>query len=536
MTRRRGSTGTIMPPYMTLTSPVEDQLRAMLRTEKAYTPSVLSPNNKNDTIYAEWRSKICDWSYRVVDHFGYDRELVAVAMNCFDRYWVHTSASFGGTSKCVESRTYQLAAMTSLYVAAKLHADRSERNQDDVTTTKKKLLRITSFVQLSRDQFSPRDIAVMEQHLLEVLGWRVNPPTPMLFVGHLLRIVPAFAKPGSTASTSGSAGSGRSNTDATSQQHRALVIHVLHELARYLTELSTCLPPSATATSSSEMAYASILLALDLLSSDTALPASVRAEYLSRLDYLSGGTLTESRDKLVQLKKKIGQAFLPVLLRDALEQAASGRAGGDGGHPLLIARDAGLLSEEVQRRFNSAKTTTPTATAATALTPASLVEMEVEFDPPPSEPPIVRRHFDQLVLSSSNASADSFFEDDIIEPETKRNRSINSVAEWLHQHSNDKKRSDKYAVNPHYPFHTAALTEMTREVTREVSTDTASSAPGHVRRSSSSSWMSDSSESPTSVIAEAINAAGDGGASNRVPSGSGLVALPPTNHPRGYLL
>ena len=511
---------------MSLTSPIEDQLRAMLGTEKAYTPSVLSPNNKNDTIYAEWRSKICDWSYRVVDHFGCDRELVAAAMNCFDRYLVHTSSA--GTSKCIASRTYQLAAMTSLYVATKLHADRSERNQDDVTTTKKKLLRITSFVQLSRDQFSPRDIAVMEQHLLEVLGWRVNPPTPMLFVGHLLRIVPAFAKPGSTARTSGSAGSGGSNTDAASQQHRALVIHVLHELARYLTELSTCLPPSTTATSSSEMAYASILLALDLLSSDTALPASVRAEYLSSLDDLSGGTLTESRDNVVQLKKKIKQAFVQDLLRDALEQAASGGAGG--GHPLLIARDAGLLSEEVQTRFNSAPTTTP----------ASLVEMEmeveVEFNPPLSEPPIVRRHSDQLVLSSSNASADSFFEDDIIEPETKRNRSINSIAEWLHQQSNttDKKRSDKYAVNPHYPFHTTNADALA-EMTREVSTGTATSAHGHVRRSSCSSWMSDSSESPTSVIAEAINAAG-GGASNRVLSGSDLVALQPTNHPRGYLL
>jgi len=504
---------------MSLTSPIEDQLRAMLRTEKAYIPSI-SPNNNNDTMFAEWRSKICDWSYRVVDHFGYDRELVAAAMNCFDRYLVHTSASSGGTSKCIESRTYQLAAMTSLYVAAKLHADRSERNQDDVTTTKKKLLRITSFVQLSRDQFSSRDIAAMEQHLLEVLGWRVNPPTPILFVGHLLRIVPAFAKPGSGGST---VGSGGSNTDPTSQQHRALVIHVLHELARYLTELSTCLPPSTTATSSSEMAYASILLALDLLSPDTALPASVRAEYMARLDYLSGGTLTESRDNVVQLKKKIGQAFVPDLLRDALELAArGGGAGGDGGHPLLIARDAGLLSEEVQRRFSAPATTT--------VTPASLVEMEVEFDPPPSEPPIVRRHSDQLVLSSSNASADFFFEDDIIEPETKRNRSINSVAEWLHQQSNttDKKRSDKYTSHPHHPFHTTN-TDALAEMTREVSTGTATSAPGHVRRSSCSSWMSDSSESPTSVIAEAVNAAG-GGTSNRVPSGSGLV------HPRGYLL
>ena len=528
---------------MSPTSLVEDQFQAMLGTEKAYTPSVVLNNNNDDTstMYVEWRSKICEWSYRVVDHFGYDREIVAVAMNCFDRYLAHT----GGASASIESRTYQLAAMTSLYVATKLHADRSEKGQDNATSNRKKMLRVSSFVQLSRDQFSPRDIAVMEKHLLQVLQWRVNPPTPMLFVGHLLRIMPAFAKPDSTST---SAASRDGNADATSQQHRALVIHVLHELARYLTELSTFLPPSYTAKSSSEVAYASIHLALDLLSPVTALPTQVRTEYLARLDYLSGGTLKESSANLAQLKKKIGESFVPDLFRDALELAASGgRAGSDsgrdGGHPILIARDAGLLSEAVQRRFTSAHTAaTPavTATSTAVATPASLVEMEVEveFDPPPSEPPIraTRRYSDQLVLSSSNASVDSTFEDDtsiILEPETKRNRSINSVAEWLHQQSNatDKKRSDKFAVvHRHQPFHNSDTAVF--DMAQEVSTETAPSAPGHIRRSSCSSWMSDSSESPTSVIAEVINATNAAG----VCSVPGTAAHRSTHHPRGYLL
>ena len=528
---------------MSPTSLVEDQVQAMLATEKAYTPSVvLNNNNNDDNMYPEWRSKICEWSYRVVDHFRYDREIVAVAMNCFDRYLALT-----GTQEAIESRTYQLAAMTCLYVATKLNPDRYDKNQlGHANGNRKKPLRVSSFVQLSRDQFSPRDIAVMEKHLLQVLQWRVNPPTPMLFVGHLLRIMPAFAKPDSTST---SAASRDGNADATSQQHRALVIHVLHELARYLTELSTFLPPSYTAKSSSEVAYASIHLALDLLSPVTALPTQVRTEYLARLDYLSGGTLKESSANLAQLKKKIGESFVPDLFRDALELAASGgRAGSDsgrdGGHPILIARDAGLLSEAVQRRFTSAHTAaTPavTATSTAVATPASLVEMEVEveFDPPPSEPPIraTRRYSDQLVLSSSNASVDSTFEDDtsiILEPETKRNRSINSVAEWLHQQSNatDKKRSDKYAVvHRHEPFHNSDTVLF--EIARDVSTDTVPSVPGHVRRSSCSSWMSDSSESPTSVIdAEVLNATN----AAEVRSGpAGPAACRSTHHPRGYL-
>ena len=667
------------------TTAVEDQLRAMLASEAVYTPSLCAQatqsssqtrptgsNGTNTTLShgqqdeqmpmqtqtaGEWRSKICEWCYRVIDHFRYDREVVSVAMNFFDRYLVlvgsagaagvNSGVGSGSSSAVgidIDSRTYQLAAMTALYVATKLHADRvdplpatttepmsastpqrqarvqpssssaacsstarptrpSNLNTTDhrrssvndnlvqhglpstlpptpdaPTKVHRSKLRLSSFVELSRGQFSAQDITDMERQLLHVLRWRVNPPTPMVLVSHLLRVMPLFGRPDGTTTTTAVKG-----TDPTSLQHRTLVLHVLHELSRYLTELSICLPTTISSThTSSEMAYVSILLSLDLLSDVTAVPPAVRVEYMRRLDWLSDGRLNTRRTKVVELKDKVGRAFVPDMLQDSLAAAmgvggegGSGGSNGSGGHPILIARDAGLLSEEVERRCGG-RCFTPTQT------PAAAAEMEVEFNPPPSEPAIIAANgintsfnrSDSLIVSSNaslaGSSVDSFDDDidvntddgddkaleyTLIDPETGRNRSVNCVAEQtvlqLQQSRRDSsnkiaKRSDKYAHHQH-PFHvnsataTAGPPETTLENT--ISAGTAP-PPGHVRHSSCSSWMSDSSESPHSVIAEALNAAaamGGGGGSG--PSATTGQARPPTHHQahhqapaQGYLL
>ena len=725
------------PPNVnpTTTTAVEDQLQAMLRSEDVYTPSLcveamskLSSRSSRSTActctswqgqgHTEWRSKICEWSYRVIDHFRYDREVVSVAMNYFDRYLVlvgrrntvsgtetangaagansgvgsglRLSTATGARSAAVieniDSRTYQLAAMTALYVATKLHADRvdplplpqvqpqvqvqgqpqaqatSSTATNTTTTTRpnalnatdhrrssvnqnlvqhglpsaipptpdapqkvhRSKLRLSSFVELSRGQFSAKDITDMERHLLDVLGWRVNPPTPMVLVSHLLRVMPLFGRPGTSRNACGSAttttttiGNGNAGTDPASLQHRTLVLHVLHELSRYLTELSICLPPTVSSThTSSELAFVAILLSLDLLSDVTAVPRAVRLGYLQRLDWLSGGRLNARRTKVVELKDTVGRAFVPDMLQDSLlaamgggEGSANGAAGsanasgsgGSGGHPILIARDAGLLSEEVERRCGGrcfAPTPTPIdPTPAPVVAPsvaAAEMEVEVEFNPPPPESAIIRAnanaakggintsfHPERLIVSASTsplagASADSFDididddDDDLeyttVDPETGRNRSVNCVAEQTVlqlQHpqqpgrdppNKTAKRSDKYVQHQH-PFHAdanAAAPAGLPETHLENTTSTGTAPPGHVRNASCSSWMSDSSESPISVIAEALNAAaamgggcGSAPSAASAPSSSGGTAgqaRPPTHQAhhqapaQGYLL
>lgn len=58
------------------------------------------------------RQKMCEWSYRIVDHFNGSRELVAIGQNYVDR--------FLDKYRC-DCTAYKLASITSLYLAVKVH-------------------------------------------------------------------------------------------------------------------------------------------------------------------------------------------------------------------------------------------------------------------------------------------------------------------------------------------------------------------------------------------------------------------------------
>ena len=91
-----------------------------------------------------WRKRIASWMYDVVDHFRYDRNVVGVALTFIDRYVGHllvedarregSSRSSSGSSSSsgpVKRRHFQLIAVTSLYLAIKVHGELCE---DDPTS------------------------------------------------------------------------------------------------------------------------------------------------------------------------------------------------------------------------------------------------------------------------------------------------------------------------------------------------------------------------------------------------------------------
>mmetsp|Transcript_45657 Transcript_45657/g.111206 ORF Transcript_45657/g.111206 Transcript_45657/m.111206 type:complete len:952 (+) Transcript_45657:876-3731(+) len=123
-----------------------DQFQAMLHTEQSYcnknSKTVQQPQSQNsstsntNTTTECWRRKICQWSYKVIDHFALDREIVSCAMNILDRYlYLSASSAAAGVvqqqeheqqkvdtaGKNIDSRSFQLAAMTSLYIAMKVN-------------------------------------------------------------------------------------------------------------------------------------------------------------------------------------------------------------------------------------------------------------------------------------------------------------------------------------------------------------------------------------------------------------------------------
>lgn len=105
------------------------------------------------------REKMCEWSYRVCDHFHTSREIVSFAFSYLDRF----------IDRCSCDRTaFKLASMTALYMATKL--------------LNAKQLSIHSLAELSRGEFEVSHIAEMERIILETLDWRMNPPTVQSYI------------------------------------------------------------------------------------------------------------------------------------------------------------------------------------------------------------------------------------------------------------------------------------------------------------------------------------------------------------------
>jgi len=121
----------------------------------------------------ECRSKMASWCYQVVDFCKFRRETVEIAMNFLDRY-LTTPA---GMAALVDRKAYQLAAMTSLYTAVKIHEPEA---MDPKLVSN-----------LSRGTYSPEQIETMEASLLAALQWKLNPPTALSFARLFLDLIPS---------------------------------------------------------------------------------------------------------------------------------------------------------------------------------------------------------------------------------------------------------------------------------------------------------------------------------------------------------
>ncbi|KAL3759162.1 hypothetical protein ACHAWU_002043 [Discostella pseudostelligera] len=106
------------------------------------TSSSISLDDKKTTTptIGPWRKRIASWMFDVVDHFQYDRNVVSIALWYIDRYVGHLlveeernqrRAGGSGTesvSQPIKRRHFQLIAVTSLYLAIKVHGELKEND------------------------------------------------------------------------------------------------------------------------------------------------------------------------------------------------------------------------------------------------------------------------------------------------------------------------------------------------------------------------------------------------------------------------
>ena len=138
-----------------------EHLRALRAQETEHYPTchdylqvsnLVPPDQVSERVNEGWRRKICEWSFEVVDHFNFDREVVSVALHYLDLVVAMKTKADG---VAILRRDFQLIAVTSLYLAIKLHGE------TDATEGPRKKLKITAFVELSRGFF---DVETAKNH------------------------------------------------------------------------------------------------------------------------------------------------------------------------------------------------------------------------------------------------------------------------------------------------------------------------------------------------------------------------------------
>jgi hypothetical protein len=166
-------------------------LEAMLRQEqRCYTPQDFISIQKRalpmlvtqngvtracDPMDVSCRTKMCTWFEQICTFCHYDDEsessLVEIAMNYLDRF----IGTKGGSMALLDRYCYQLAAITCLYIAIKIHASSA--------------MSIENMAVISRGTYTVHQIEDMEGHVLSALQWRVNPPTTSSFVDSFVQLL-----------------------------------------------------------------------------------------------------------------------------------------------------------------------------------------------------------------------------------------------------------------------------------------------------------------------------------------------------------
>ena len=174
-------------PHANNTDEVLSSIEAMRAQEESYqTTNYLSSHyqfsrDDMDTsscgpqspVDAECRVKMAEWCYQVVDFCHFSRETVAIAVSYLDRYLMT------GPEALFNRKLFQLAAMTCLYTAIKIHEP--EAMEPKVVSS------------LSRGTYTEDQVVAMEAAILSAIGWKMNPPTALAFGHHFLALLPQDA-------------------------------------------------------------------------------------------------------------------------------------------------------------------------------------------------------------------------------------------------------------------------------------------------------------------------------------------------------
>jgi hypothetical protein len=251
------------------------------------------------------RVRMCEWCYQVVDFCKFRRETVVIGMTYLDKYL----CTLKGSEVLCNRKEYQLAAMTALYVAIKLHEPLE--------------METSLMAELSRGVYTEMEFVDMEQTILQAVHWRVSGPTALGFVQQFMALLPSTVHPD--------------------------VGNLIFDYARYQTELAIC-EHQFVAIRPSVVAFAVVLNAMEGLPC-TLLPLKAQGDFIRSIED-SAELLTEDV-KITQ--SKISLLILETMGEDHSELISSYSAAVQEEEeevekkPLMLTRHKGLSPVSVVR-------------------------------------------------------------------------------------------------------------------------------------------------------------------------------------------
>jgi len=293
----------------------QDHIIALLHRESSYiTPSLRNANRLVPLTHIPNRGRVLKWYYEIVAHYQYDREVIPISMDYLDRFLI-----LNYTEKEISARTYKIVAMTSLYLAVKLHVG---------NVSSKSKICLEEYALLGEGEISPKEISSMECCILDTLNWKVHPVSPMCFVRYFLKLI-------EPSEIMNELSGGMISEEEPNEWD--LCIEALRSIALYFTELAICMPETSAyfhlkrdkncsmdshTFASSTIAYACILLSMEMISY-SAIPLNIRESFLRKCNKLHSGKhglLQPDRKDVNELQKRIEKNFT---LDKVLNQAAA---------------------------------------------------------------------------------------------------------------------------------------------------------------------------------------------------------------------
>ena len=150
-----------------------ETFKAMCRQEKhGYTVSdylIDVPANNPTYVDEECRKKMAEWCIDIINYCNYRMDTAEIAISILDRF------VYNDLSILLNRSQYQLATITALYTAIKVH--------------EQEVINLSIVSKMSGGIHSPQAIVRMEERMLSAIQWRVNSPTAMFFVRHMLETI-----------------------------------------------------------------------------------------------------------------------------------------------------------------------------------------------------------------------------------------------------------------------------------------------------------------------------------------------------------